>query len=493
MKKIVIAAAVVVALVGAAAAALPVAEIYLADRIRAEVERGGAVTVRSVEVGLLDRRITLHDVGPVLEHGGLSAERWQISGIAWPLDELLHGRTPLTGLRLGDPLQADRVEVDKLHVAMPGGQSWSFGSVILDGVALDRFDANVPPGPGQFAVLSARIVGALRLRHFEEHNVIYTLPGTSDTAGFQLLAGDGFDRGKMATVALTNFEATAKAAVEPSFSMSALKAENLDLHRVVAAMSAATWRPGMPIGRLNVDRTSASGFGGALLKRYGVSLDGITSETVHDGADVSHSTTKISGFVVVPPVRGIEGLQMRIALQAMGLKELRLDLDCTGTEDRTKGELSLDRCTLTGADLGEVGLTGKLVNADAALWDALDSGDAWNIARTKAGLGAARLVIADKGLVERSMRALSITTAQNLAATRANVAAEIRRYQPPNVMITEDMTRLLDTVAKFVEQGGTLTVDARPDPPLGVDKLRYLARPGPDLVNLLGLTATLSR
>ena len=35
---------------------------------------------------------------------------------------------------------------------------------------------------------------------------------------------------------------------------------------------------------------------------------------------------------------------------------------------------------------------------------------------------------------------------------RANLAQEVRRYQPPGVLITEDMTKLLDTVARFVEQ-----------------------------------------
>ena len=35
--------------------------------------------------------------------------------------------------------------------------------------------------------------------------------------------------------------------------------------------------------------------------------------------------------------------QLRIGLQAMGLKELRLELDCSGAEDRVKAELSVDR------------------------------------------------------------------------------------------------------------------------------------------------------
>ena len=69
----------------------------------------------------------------------------------------------------------------------------------------------------------------------------------------------------------------------------------------------------------------------------------------------------------------------------------------------------------------------------------------------------------------------------------------MRRFQPPGVLITEDMTKLLDTVARFIETGGTLTLEAKPDPPIGIDKLEHFRRPGPDLVNMLGLGATLSR
>jgi len=36
-------------------------------------------------------------------------------------------------------------------------------------------------------------------------------------------------------------------------------------------------------------------------------------------------------------------------------------------------------------------------------------------------------------------------------------------------------------------------VEAKPDAPIGLDKIEYFSRPGPDLVNVLGLSATLSR
>ena len=112
---------------------------------------------------------------------------------------------------------------------------------------------------------------------------------------------------------------------------------------------------------------------------------------------------------------------------------------------------------------------------------------------TKASLASARLVLADKSLLQRSLQAKARLSGQPLAADRAALAAEIRRYQPPGVLITQDMSKMLDTIARFVEQGGTLTIDAAPKPPLGLEKLDYLLKPGADLVNALGLTATVSR
>ena len=74
---------------------------------------------------------------------------------------------------------------------------------------------------------------------------------------------------------------------------------------------------------------------------------------------------------------------------------------------------------------------------------------------------------------------MATTSGQPLAAVRAGFAQEVRRFQPPGVLITEDMTKLLDTVARFIETGGTLTLEAKPDTPIGIDKLEYFRRPGP--------------
>src|SRR5258708_36322190 len=186
-------------------------------------------------------------------------------------------------------------------------------------------------------------------------------------------------------------------------------------------------------------------------------------------------------------------MEMRMGGTSMGLKEVKLDLDCTSSEDRAKGELALERCGLVGPGLGEIGLTGKIVHADPAFWRAVDDGDLLALSESQAGLGSARLVLVDKSLLERGLKALSAVTGQPVAVTRSNLARDISRYQPTGVLISENMTKLLDTVGRFVEQGGTLTIDAKPEPPVDLEQLQTLWKPGADLVRVLGLSASLSR
>ena len=492
MKKIVIAAALVVALIAGAAVSLPVAEKYFADSMKAQIDRDGLVSVGSIEVGLLDRRITFYDLRSK-QMSGMTATRWEVSGLAWPIDELLKGRTPLSGLRLGDPLRAQRLEVNNLRVTAMDGQSWRFDKVLMEGVDLERFDADVPPSALQPAALGARLIRALSVRKFQERDVVYTIPFTQNTVGFVSLAGTNLDRGKLGSFELAALEASGKTAAEPSFRLASLKGEGVDARRILASMSELSWRPGRPVGRLALEHASATGFGGEVFTRYGVSLGSVTLDVAHEGDAVVKSSTKFEGFVMVPPVRGLEGLQMRIAMQAMGLKELRLGLECAGREDRTKGEAAIDRCALSGPELGELAFSGKLVGADAKFWQAIDSGNMLAVYGSKAAFGDATLTLADKGLLDRGLRGLAMASGKSPSATRVELAADIRRYAPPNVLITEDLTKLLETTARFVEQGGILALQARPDPPLSLDNLLTLMRPGPDLVGLLGLTATLSK
>ncbi|CAN5744944.1 hypothetical protein BH11PSE3_BH11PSE3_42920 [soil metagenome] len=491
MRKIIIAAIGVVVLAALAVAAVPVLETHAAGQVKAAIERDGATKVGQVEVGLFDRRITLRDL---TSHGAaeFTLGRWEASGLAWPLSELLAGRTPLAGFNWGDPLQANHVELQDLRLVDPAaGNSWSMDRLVIDDLDLARFDATYE-GPYRLQALIARALGALTVRRLEERNVIFTL-GSADTIGMALLVADRYERGRIASMAVGNLEATAKKGDAPLYSIADITAGGIDLSRVIAALSSDQWYPGAPVGRVHLEKASASGFAGDMLKRYGVSLGSITFETVRESETLSRSRTRIEGFVLAPSMRGLEGLQVRMALQTMGVREVKADFDCVGTEDRANGELALERCALTSPGLGDIGLSGHVVGADADFWQAVDDGDTLALADSKAALGSAQLVLADKSLLERSLKALATVTGQPVATTRANMARDIKRYQPSGVLISQSLTQLLDTVARFVEQGGTLTIEAKPEPPVGFDKLEYLVSPGADLVSLLGLKATLSR
>ena len=492
MKKLLAAAAVIVLLIGGAVAAVPLVERHVAGRIKIEMERDGTTTVGAVEVGLVDRRIRVTDLRS-RQFGGITIGRWQASGLAWPLDELLEGRTPISGLQLGDPLQAARLELSDLRMAGKD-VTLSVASLAIEGLNLERYD---PPPAGSadpLIHLGARIARALSMARVEQKGTVLA-DARGDTTTLGTVSVGQFDKGMIGTLAVAGFEMSPKAGRAPSIQVADARLTGLDLRRGLSAMGQPAWRPGVPIGRVDLEAAIVSGFSGEALARYGIALDSISSETRREGEGqgVKRSSLRIRGFVLAPPLRGIETLQLRIGLQAMGLKDLRLELDCSGVEDRARSEVSIDRCALSGAELGEIDLSAKLVGADAAFWRAVDDGDGSALLASKAGLGAARLAIVDRGLVERSLRAAAVTTGQPLAAVRAGVAQEIRRFRPPDVLITEDMTKLLDTVARFIESGGTLTLEARPDTPIRLDRLDYFRRPGPDLVNALGLGATLSR
>jgi len=302
---------------------------------------------------------------------------------------------------------------------------------------------------------------------------------------------EGYERGRIATLAMAGMEIAAAEGQPAQLSIAENKATKIDLGRTIAAVSSDKWYPGAPSGRIHIETAKAAGFGGELFKRYGISLAGVSFQTAQVRDKVSRTRTLVEGFVLAPPLRGLEGLSMRMALQSMGIKEVKADFDCYGTEDQGKGELTLDRCALTSPGLGEIELSARIVNADATFWNALDEGDILLLQDSTAALGSARLVLSDKSLLERSLRAFGAMTGRPVAALRANWAREVRLYQPSGVLISQAMTQLLDTAARFVEQGGTLVVEAKPDPPVGFDRLDYLLNPGADLVSVLGLKATL--
>jgi len=270
-------------------------------------------------------------------------------------------------------------------------------------------------------------------------------------------------------------------------------ARGIDLRRLLALASSLDWEPGMPIGRVPVAEGRMSGFGGDLMTRYGLTLGSVSTETRRESDDVSRSRLRVEELVLAPSLRSVEALGMRILLQSMNLKEVRLGFDCSSVEDRARHMLKVEDCKLNASDLVDISLVAQIIDIDEEFWRSIDEADAFGLLGTKAALASASLVIADRSLLQRSLQAKARLSGQPVAAERAALASEIRRYQPPGVLITQDVSKVLEAVARFVEQGGRLTLDARPQPALGLQKLDYLLKPGADLVNALGLTATVSR
>ncbi|HZP98430.1 MAG TPA: hypothetical protein VFB13_02750 [Reyranella sp.] len=491
MKKAVVAVTAIIVLAGLAVAAVPVVERRAADNIKAQIEADGTSSVGSVSVGLFDRSVTF-DNFHVKGEGETAVRQWVLSGLAWPLGELLRGNTPFAGWQPGQPMHADHLELKDVRHVEPAGSTLSIVSLSVDGLDLARYDSAVAPTPRRSSVLGARIIRAISLRHMEMQGFGFT---ENSLGGFSLesLAVSDLGHGKFGALTLSGFQLNTASASAPVFRIDQTKITGLDLDRVLAALSAEAWRPGMPVGRIDIEDARVSGFSGEAMARYGISLDSITVTVKHDAPGVSHTQARIDGFVLAPPLSGAEGLQMRMTLAAMGLKDLRLGFDCSGSEDRNKGVLGIDRCALTGQDLGEIDLSANFQDADAAFWKAVDSGNVFGIYRSNVALGSARLVLADKSLLNRLFRAIATASGQTVEAARAAVAQQVRQYQPTGVLITDDMTSLLDTAARFVEKGGTLTVDLKPDPPFGMDRLPALGSAGgADLVSLLGVTATLA-
>lgn len=490
MKKSVVVIGAVIALIGIGAAAIPFAEQFAATRVKADLARGG-VQVETVKVGFLDRSIAMRNVagGP---NGELKIDEWEASGLAWPLDELLKGRLPFKGLNWGDPLHVARLHLRNFRLAEPdAGESWAIGELTGTNIDLPRYDA-VYEGPFRSQVMIARLLGALSVERLEQSDASH-VAFDQTTQSVARLSVAGYARGLIGKFEMKDLQIKPAGARAAGFSVAETTARDLDFRRPIGVASSIDWEPGTPIGRIPIAEGKMTGFGGDLLTRYGLSLGAITTETVKEGADVIKSRMRVERFVIAPSLRSVEAIGMRMVLQSMNLKEARVDFDCSSIEDRARHFLKFDDCRMVGPDLFELSLIGEVIDADEEFWRSIDEADIFGVLGTKAALKSAKLIVADKSLLQRALQAKAKVSGQSAQAERAALAAEIRRYQPPGVLITQDMSKLLEAVARFVEQGGTLTIAAAPQPPFGLEKLEYLLKPGADLVNALGLTATVSR
>ena len=492
MRKSALAGIAAIALLGALVAAIPLVEKAVASRIKAEIERDGTTTVEQLDVGLIARRVMLADIKSS-RAGGATLGRLEASGLGWPFAELLRGRTPLAGFHWGDPVQADRVELRDLRIGRHDAEGvWKIASLVIEGLDLARFDG-ADLGPAGPLFYPARVMLAASALRFKQEGSFVALPDGQDTFGVATISVERYEGGRMATLVFGGVEASASLSRSPQYRIAEIDVRGLDVRSILGALSSTEWQPGVPIGRTMVDRVVATGFGGEALKRYGISLGSMTFENAREGEDVLRSRTRIESLTLAPGLLGAGGILARMAFQAAGLGEVRLSFDCNSAEDRARGEFSIDRCAATGPALVDIAVDARIVDTDHSFWQAVDDFDLAPLFETKATLSSARLVLADRGLLERAFKVLAAVRGQQVVAARASLAQEIRRYQPPDVLITQRLTQLLDAVARFVERGGTLTVEARPDPPFALDRIDYLSWPGADLIDAFGVRATLSR
>ena len=155
---------------------------------------------------------------------------------------------------------------------------------------------------------------------------------------------------------------------------------------------------------------SATGFGGELFKRYGISLGSISLADRREVSDkVSRSRTRIEGFVLAPPLRGLEGLQLRLALQAMGLKEREGSIStATGTEDQRQGRADA-RPLRAGRARGwaRSSFAARIVRPMRPSGTRSTRATCWRCRTRRRRWARRQLVVADKSLLERGLRALS--------------------------------------------------------------------------------------
>lgn len=490
-------AALIILLAGGAFIGLPAIEKHAALELRAELERSGEVKVGTVEVGLLGRRVVLSDLaiagGPGADFE-LTAAYLDVQGLSWPLAELLHGRTPFSGFRWGDPLQAGHLEARDVRLVDRAAMTeWRAASIVADDIDLARFDGDVVGGDRGIE-LPARALAALIVRRLEQRDVSFASTVDGQALSLGSVVVERFNRGLVGNFAVGDFKVGAKG-VLPTVAVDVreISAVGLDLRKPLDGLASGAQRLGQPLGRLWAERFVIAGVGGSALSLYGISLERVTAEQKHESDAVILSRTRIDGLVVNPPSGSAKAAELKTGLEAIGVGELKLALDCGAREDRGAGVFKIENCAVTSPGLAEIGFGMTVVGVDENFWRALDEGDFRHVSTSKAALGAADLVIADKSLLERTLKAVAKTSGTPAALLRPLAALQIRKYQPPGVLITDALTKLLDTVARFIEQGGTLTLTAHPEPPFAFSRADYLLTPGPDLVSVFGLSATLSK
>lgn len=485
MRKIVVAAIVIVCLAGLGMVSVTFLEEQAAHRIKEAVDRSGTHTVGSVDVSLLARRVTLHDIrnknGQDFAFG-----RMQVSGLTWPLADLLSGRPPYADYRLGEPIRADRIQIDDARFST-AIKLTTIKSLTIYAFNLDRHD-----GPAQAlskdaeafpnAALYARLLAALSIEKLQVTQLTESIKDSGKIGSWQILM-ERIDHGRVGTFTAFNMKLVTES--REDLNVAEVKLANLNFLRLLKNLSSPPSEQPSLAGQVDAESTILSGFSGKFLSRYGMSLDSIGITSIEQGPGESRNQCRVDGLVFTLPAEANDMGAMAKLMKQADLKELKIGLDCRFSSSRPRAFLTFERCALAGPAIGEVDFTAKFVKVDEHFWKGIDENILLPLFLSAISVDSARLNITEKGILDLSLKALSLS--------RSAAAREIRRFQPPGILISRDMTALLDTVADFVESSsGILTIDAKPTSPVELKSVSRLFNRSTDIVSRLGLSASRS-
>lgn len=485
--------AVVGVLTAGAVAGLPIAEERIADAIKVRAGLRSGLKLATVQVSLLQRRIVVTELtmtpGP---DSTLRVGRVDVRGLGWPIADLLAGRTPFTGWKWGDPFQADRVEIDDFEFVHTIDGEWRMAKLIVEGIYLPEHEQPAEL-PGDSMARKAIAFSHLTVQRIEQREFSYQPPDEfgmalkAKTLGFGSLYSGVFSDFVMSDAELRDY------ATRPSawLSVGVTAIYGLDFGLPLAELRDPEWISGMPLGRVWFDQVTIDGLDGDLLAELALTVGRVSFKTQREG-NRAIGRASVESIAYRPQGLNFDTAQTYALLQALGLREVTASLECVGGEDRDKNEFALDRCLLLAPGLAEAEFSFKFINADEAFWTLMDSGDSFQILTSTVALGSAKFVVRDRSLLDRLAKLSATTRGVSPAEARAEMARSVRRYQPTDMLITEDVTKLADVIGRFVEQGGTLTIEARPDPPVTFEDTRVFwgLGPGPDIVQMFGITAT---
>jgi hypothetical protein len=456
MKKLLIAALVIVAVVGGGYLwVVRTGEARVAQavqQIRDELGPKGSFTYDAVAVHPLSRTVDFQDISLRLPSGQLYTAA-QLSAV---------GGEPgkVTSLSAKDIRESDAAAEGVTTIA-----------------ALTAHDLSLPPpgtvDPAAFGVADATL-----------SDVATTAPKNAATIRTVQLRDYGV--GRVSTLVLSDgFSSVPNPKNLDHVGFSSLMLSGIDLASIVLAVQhhvpPATLSPMLTSGNMRLELLGFYGQSGQTRPLTFTRL-AVSGQPAPPG--VSASRFDVTGLHVVP-----NDARSRLALQSLGMDAFDADLSSGFRYDKTAGTIAVQpSMTVQGAGTLSLGLDLAHVYADE-----LASGTSNPLVLMAVGqkvkFVSAQATWADRGLLTRLLTAGAAQT--HLTPEQVRQLAIQRIQQDPRLQRLPDGRRIQDALVHFVESSGTLHATLQPRQPLTASDLILAAAGGPEaLIPALGLTVT---